>query len=124
MAMQQYSGLVAFLCFSGFVHSQTHADVKSLKNYLFDHYDPRIRPIQDKTQTILLDISMFLFSINDVDEVNKKLMSTGYLEVSWVDELLQWSMDLWNNTDYLNVPQVYFFHVCTVEKGRSFEHQF
>lgn len=106
--MQLYSCLVVFLCFGGFVHPQTHANLNGLLGTIFNDYNPRIRPIQDQTEPIFLDISMFLFSINKVDEVNKKLVTTGYLELTWTDGLLKWSPDLWNDTTYLTVPQVIF----------------
>lgn len=107
--MQLHSGLVVFLCFGGFVHPQTPADLNRLHNTIFDGYNNRIRPIQNQTEPIFLDISMYLFSINEVDEVEKKLVTTGYLEVRWTDGLLKWDPDLWNRTIYLTVPQVYFF---------------
>lgn len=107
--MQLHSGLVVFLCFGGFVHPQTPADLSGLLVTIFDGYNNRIRPIQNQTEPILLDISMYLFSINEVDEVDKKLVTTGYLEVRWTDGLLKWDPNLWNRTVYLTVPQVYFF---------------
>lgn len=107
--MQLHSGLVVFLCFGGFVHPQTPSDLSRLLVTIFDGYNNRIRPIQNQTEPILLDISMYLFSINEVDEVDKKLVTTGYLEVRWTDGLLKWDPNLWNRTVYLTVPQVYFF---------------
>lgn len=60
------------LYFFGGVNSQTPVQVKSLVDTLLSNYDKRIRPVDDQTLPVILDVSFSLISIIGVDEVNKK----------------------------------------------------
>lgn len=54
-------------------------------------------------ELIFFDISMYLFSINEVDEVDKKFVIIGYFEVRWIDGFLKWDLDFWNCIIYFIV---------------------
>jgi hypothetical protein len=69
------------------------------------NYDNRIRPVGDQMRIVQLDVSLSLFSINDVDEVKEKLTSTGYLTVYWQDEILRWDFSV-DRIDFIYLKQV------------------
>jgi hypothetical protein len=59
-------------------------------------------------QDLLLtfDVSFYLSSINEVSEVNEKLVTTGFISLEWIDELLRWTPADYNYTDRIFIPQV------------------
>lgn len=89
------------------VTSQTSNDLKKLVDTLFASYSSKVRPVVNQQQPLQLDVSFYLSSVNEVNEVNEKMVTTGYLELSWTDELLQWTPANYNNTDTIFVPQVH-----------------
>lgn len=98
---------VAFLCFSiNPATSQTSNDLKELVNDLFSSYSLKVRPVVNQQQPLLLDVSFYLSSINEVNEVKEKMVTTGYLDLLWTDELLEWTPADYNNTKQIFVPQV------------------
>ena len=101
-----------FLVISGFtclvhVHSQTHADVKALLTHLFTNqsYDKLVRPSLDQSEYTFIYIEFHLYGIIDLDEVQQKLTTAGYVLVSWSDELLTWDSTEYGNIEYIHVPQ-------------------
>lgn len=78
---------VLAVCFFGGVNSQTPVQVKSLVDNLLSNYDKRIRPMEDQTLPVTLDVSFSLISLIGVDEVNEKLETSGYLTIRWIDSL-------------------------------------
>lgn len=88
------------------VDCQTPDDVNMLLSDLFTNYNPRVRPVQNQMDPVVMDVSLYLFSVNEVDEVNEKLVTTGFLDLKWNDALLQWDPNSHNGIDLLNLPQV------------------
>jgi hypothetical protein len=82
---------VIMVFLGGYIRCQTPANVNNLRTDLFASYNPSVRPVSDQTNAIVLDVSLFLSSVNDVDEVNEKMVTTGYISLGWYDDLLQWT---------------------------------
>ena len=97
---------VLAVCFFGGVNSQTPVQVKSLVDNLLSNYDKRIRPVEDQTLPVTLDVSFSLISIIGVDEVNEKLETSGYLTILWNDSLLRWDPASNNGISTIFLPQV------------------
>ncbi|XP_052703156.1 neuronal acetylcholine receptor subunit alpha-3-like [Crassostrea angulata] len=97
---------VCFACFViNPVTSQTSNDLKNLVDTLFDSYSSKVRPVVNQQHPLQLDVSFYVSSVNEVNEVDEKMVTTGYLELSWTDELLKWTPADYNNTDTIFVPQ-------------------
>lgn len=94
------------LCFLEGVNSQTPVQVKSLVDTLLSNYDKRIRPVDDQTLPVILDVSFSLISIIGVDEVNEKLETSGYLTIQWTDSLLTWDPASNDGISRIFLPQV------------------
>jgi hypothetical protein len=77
---------------------------------LFLDYSPKVRPMLNQNDPLPLDVSFSLGSINEVNEVEEKLVTTGYLSLHWVDELLRWTPSDYNDTDLIFIPQVLLIH--------------
>ncbi|XP_062604278.1 neuronal acetylcholine receptor subunit alpha-6-like, partial [Saccostrea cucullata] len=95
-----------YICF--FIPSvtpQTNQNVQTLISDLFDNYTPKVRPTVIQDHPIQLDVSFYLSSVNEVSEVKEKLVTTGFLVLIWIDELLRWTPSDYNNTDTIFIPQ-------------------
>lgn len=98
---------VTIVCFSiDPVTSQTSNDLKKLVNDLFSSYSLKVRPVVNQQQPLLLDVSFFLSSVIEVNEVKEKMVTTGFLSLLWIDEHLKWTPADHNNTKEICVPQV------------------
>lgn len=81
--------LVLYLPFSlGF----TAEVVKNLTKYIFDTnaYDSSLRPASNHMSVTDLEVSFDLISINKLDEMEEKLVTTAYLTLKWKDKVLTW----------------------------------
>ena len=70
------------------ISPQTNKDLKNLIDNIFASYTPKVRPVVNQQHALTLDVSFYLSSITEVNEVKEKLVTTGYLELSWTDEHL------------------------------------
>ncbi|KAK3608583.1 hypothetical protein CHS0354_042572 [Potamilus streckersoni] len=89
------------------INAETSDNAKSLYTKLFttDAYNKHVRPIQDQTQAIDIDIDYHLSGILDFDEQGEKLTTSGYFSISWNDYYLQWNPSSYGGLDFLFVPQ-------------------
>lgn len=88
------------------VNSQTNENLKTLQSDLFASYSSKIRPVINQLEPLQLDVSFYLSSVNEVNEVKEKMVTTGYLDLLWTDEHLKWTPADYNNTERIFVPQV------------------
>lgn len=85
--------VVTFLVLSPpFSLAFTADEVKNLTKYIFDTnaYDKSLRPASNQVSPTDLKVSFNLLSINKLDELEEKLVTTAYLTLSWKDEFLTW----------------------------------
>lgn len=66
--------------------------VKNLTKLIFDTnaYDSSLRPASNQMYPTDLKVSFDLISINKLDELEEKLVTTTYLILQWKDEFLTW----------------------------------
>jgi hypothetical protein len=110
--MPRFLGYVLLVCLGRSIRCQTPADVNDVKTAKLGSYNPSVRPVSDQTDPIVLDVSLFLSSVNEVDEVNEKMVTTGYISLGWIDDLLQWSPATYNGVEEIHVWQVVTLQVC------------
>ncbi|XP_062566987.1 neuronal acetylcholine receptor subunit alpha-6-like [Saccostrea cucullata] len=88
----QLMGLLFCVGTAGATHlSYTIEDYKSLTDSLLANYSSKIRPIKNQGDSLKMQTSLWLIGVNDVNSVDQKLVTTAYLYVTWVDELLTWN---------------------------------
>jgi hypothetical protein len=83
----------------------TAAEMKTHITTTFANYDTRVRPVHtDQSAAIEITLDLFLVSINNFDNSQQKLETTGFLEISWTDQVLA---NTWQNSDVkeILVPQ-------------------
>ena len=88
-----------------------HGDCSSLVNNktmelhdnLLSHYNADIRPCVGCSGPLNINLSFYLTSLNDLDEVRGEMHSVGYLVVMWIEDRMTW-----NPLDYAGVTHVVF----------------
>ena len=50
-------------------------------------------------------VSFYLLAINELDEVEETLKTTGFLVVEWTDQFLSWNADDYGGIEYYFFPQ-------------------
>lgn len=92
-------------CFLSYVEGNTSTKVNNLISTLLNDYDKRTRPVKDQQSTLSIDVSFYLSIVNDVDEVAEKLVTTGYLYLTWTDQNLAWDSAT-NDINWIYLNQV------------------
>lgn len=92
-------------CFLSDVKGNTSTKVNNLISTLLNDYDKRTRPVKDQQFTLSIDVSFYLSIVNDVDEVAEKLVTTGYLYLTWTDQNLAWDSAT-NDINWIYLNQV------------------
>ncbi|KAK3096268.1 hypothetical protein FSP39_025134 [Pinctada imbricata] len=89
------------------IYSQNKTDYQNVYTKIFttNAYNKKILPRPDIYHPIILDISFFFLGINEIDELNEKFVTTGFLWIQWADEGLSWSPIDHNNLERIYVPQ-------------------
>ncbi|XP_011422863.3 neuronal acetylcholine receptor subunit alpha-6 [Magallana gigas] len=88
--------VVILCCCAALIDITSGASVeeyKLLQSTLLTNYSTSIRPLLDQDDTVFVYSGFYLAGINEVDAVNQRLITTGFLELSWDDEFLQWDED-------------------------------
>lgn len=72
------------------IHGTSTEEYIRLQESLLENYSNEIRPVRDQDKTVFIHTSYYLTSINEVDVVGQRLITTGFLLLRWWDEFLQW----------------------------------
>lgn len=89
--MFDWMGLLMAAGLAGGTHlSYTIEEYTELQNSLLGNYSSKIRPIKNQGQSLQMEASLWISSINDVSAVDQKMITTAYLNIEWTDELLTW----------------------------------
>lgn len=86
---------------------QNGTQAKALRKQIFEtqEYDKKILPADDQTDATEVYVSFYLLAINELDEVEETLKTTGFLVVEWTDQFLSWNADDYGGIEYYFFPQ-------------------
>ncbi|XP_060072690.1 acetylcholine receptor subunit alpha-like [Ylistrum balloti] len=92
-----------------------------LTNALFSNYTKDIYPVYYLNETLTVDLSMFLLSIQDFDEVAGVITLNGGLLQSWADFRLTWNPSDYGGIEdiFLNSSVVWKPHVILVSSAED-----
>lgn len=82
--------LLVVLCV-GSVYSQTYEDATTLRSTLLSGYHKDIRPLNNQSHTLQVNISMFLYGMPEVDGVKSVIRITVATQALWIDERMSWN---------------------------------
>lgn len=86
--------LVIFLLSSSNVYADMTGTKALISNLLYD-YDTDVRPIKNQFSAIAVNVTAYIKSIQEFDEVKEKFSFAGALLLTWKDENM-----VWNPADY------------------------
>ena len=93
--------LIVSTILSGTVHCQTMEDTMRLIKNLTANYDPRVRPVLNQSDTVLLHAAFSLISLQDFDDLTGMVTFLALTLVTWTDEKM-----VWDPKDYGNVTSI------------------
>ncbi|KAL8596821.1 hypothetical protein ACOMHN_027150 [Nucella lapillus] len=64
-----------------------------IREIIMKNYDPLMRPVQNFSQAISLNISIGMKAFIELDMKKQTLTSFGWLSVSWYDQFLSWDVN-------------------------------
>ena len=105
MTNVKFYAATVLLCLST-VHradGQTIQDIQNLQTALLDGYNRDIRPVEDQSQPVFVNITFDLISIQEFDEVSETFTVVGLMNLVWVDLRMRWDPSLYNNTHSVNI---------------------
>lgn len=81
------SFVILLFCFSTLATALPADVVKNLTKQLFETnaYDNTLRPANDQMSPTDLKVSFYLSSLNKLDKLEEKLITTAYLTLEWKD---------------------------------------
>ncbi|XP_062600844.1 acetylcholine receptor subunit alpha-like [Saccostrea cucullata] len=92
-------------CFVTFVCGYTLTDEQNLHTALLTGYNKDIRPGTDRSNTLVINASFLLLSINEFDLNAGKLSLTGVFAISWFEERFAWNPATYNALEMTAIPQ-------------------
>lgn len=75
------------------IHGTSTEEYIRLQESLLENYSNEVRPVMDQDDKVFILTSYYLTSINEVDVVGQRLITTGFLLLHWKDEFLQWDKE-------------------------------
>ncbi|OWF45663.1 Neuronal acetylcholine receptor subunit alpha-10 [Mizuhopecten yessoensis] len=97
--------IVTVLLCSNVVGATTMGYTKLLLRDLFQNYSKDIRPVEDQSKAVTVNMNLDVVSINDFDEVAGTISVVIILYISWTDESLVWNSTSYGNTTVLTITQ-------------------
>lgn len=90
---------------TSYIQCASYSDVLKLHNDLFSNYNPYIRPVTNQARTVLVNMSVNIFALQDLDEVSGTLHLSALLKLKWYDEILTWNPAPYGGISSFTIPQ-------------------
>lgn len=87
------------------VKGAVFSDTSALYQYLFANYTSDLRPQADLSQPIKIGFKLYLFSINNFDEISGILSAVVGISMQWKDFRLEWTPSSYSGLNTLTVPR-------------------
>ncbi|XP_078356474.1 neuronal acetylcholine receptor subunit alpha-10-like [Oculina patagonica] len=98
-------------------------DEQRLLNYLFTNYNPRLRPVLNKSHVVTVTFGISLHQIIDVDEKNQLLQTSIWVRQVWNNPFLVWNESDFGGIKSINVeastvwtPDIYLYNNADHER--------
>lgn len=67
-------------------------------------YNKNIRPVADHRQVTVVKMGIRMTQLNDVDEINQFVITSGWIKQEWEDVFLRWDPKHYGGVEILSVP--------------------
>ncbi|XP_033749091.1 acetylcholine receptor subunit alpha-1-B-like [Pecten maximus] len=91
--------------FTGLCSGQNRSYTESLYDNVLTNYNRFVRPNENQSESTNVDVSFFMLSLKDFDEVTGKFSVVGYFNLFWNDPRMAWTPANHDNVDKLYIPQ-------------------
>ena len=81
-----------------------HTDEEKVARFVFQNYDSCTRPVFNASGTIDILFHFDLVSLTNMEEVKQLLETTAWMELVWIDEMLQWEPSQFNGVEEIRQP--------------------
>ncbi|XP_046555610.1 5-hydroxytryptamine receptor 3A-like [Haliotis rubra] len=82
-----------------------YTDLQRLHDSLLTYYRPNLRPVNDSSRTVLVNMDIAVFNIVTLDLTSESLVTWLELVVTWTDERLTWNADQYTDVRAINFPR-------------------
>ena len=73
----------------------------TLHKKLFEDYLPEIRPVNNISEAVEVDLNLLISSIDNIDEKKQTFTAREFMEIAWIDSFLKW-----NHTEYAGIETI------------------
>ena len=84
------------------IYAVNITEVKTLYADLMNGYNKDIRPVTEQTDTLNVNVSLIVYSLQEFNEVEEKFSVVGVFYVQWKDEIL-----VWDTTNYSHISHLF-----------------
>ena len=97
--------IVVCLCINStsFLEAATLHDAKTLQWDLTNGYNKRIRPVQNQSDRVDIQVGLSLIALQEFDEVLGKFSVVGVFELYWQDQNMMWDSANYSGINRINL---------------------
>lgn len=92
---------VILLCLS-LTKASNHTEL-DLHKLLFENYNPNVLPNKNTSTPIVVNIGLYVVSIDNIDEKRQSMTIRATLGAAWTDEFLTWDPEQYTDVTKINV---------------------
>ncbi|OWF44948.1 Neuronal acetylcholine receptor subunit alpha-6 [Mizuhopecten yessoensis] len=93
--------LLCHVIFPSVTAMGTMDDIIQLNGDLFSNYSKDLRPVYNLSDTVHVDISLFLIAILNFDEVSGTIRLSTVVTINWIDYRLKWNSSEYGIVNYI-----------------------
>ena len=93
--MAVFSSVMFMIWCKSLVNGADLSEMDRLMNDKLSNHNRRLRPVQNQSSPVEVDIMYYVFSINELNELSGKFSFTGHFIIQWTDDTISW-----NKTEY------------------------
>ncbi|XP_060071527.1 neuronal acetylcholine receptor subunit alpha-6-like [Ylistrum balloti] len=88
--VSQVTSIIMLCILLPYSYAGSYRNMSNLHKDLRSNYNRDIRPLSNQSSSIAINIMYTLTSLNEFDAVNGRMVTTGSLYVTWMDEMITW----------------------------------
>jgi len=98
-----------FVCYSLLLQSyiifgSSLQDAKNLHKFIMSNYEKNIRPIRNQRSLMDVYVKLKIRGLTDYDDLGGVMKLTGFLNLRWKDECIQWNPSDYGEIKYIKLP--------------------
>ena len=83
------------------IYGATMNETKALRADLMNGYDKYVRPVNNQSDAVSVQISLSIIALQEFDEVLEKFSVVGVFQMQWTDENMVWNTSSYSDIEYI-----------------------